>query len=61
MLIGCLMVFPSCGVSSKKPTSAHTKTITIETSQNPAIETIKTGADNYSEYLPLLKDKKLVL
>lgn len=59
MLIGCMIVFPSCGISSKKTNSVQTKTTTIQTAEKISIENIITGADNYTSYLPLLKDKKI--
>ncbi|ELY2016731.1 DUF1343 domain-containing protein [Flavobacterium psychrophilum] len=57
-----LMVVFSCGsgkklkVENRKPKEVETKT----TTQNQIeITEIKTGADNYMVYLPLLKDKKV--
>ena len=57
-----LMVVFSCGSANKsKVESRKLKEVKIETTTQNQIEVkeIKTGADNYTAYLPLLKDKKI--
>lgn len=46
----------SSKIESSKTTSAETFTATVESN---ILTEIKTGADNYNAYLPLLKDKKI--
>ena len=53
LLLGCL----SCGSSSKNLTPALSKGEGVGTENTTQI--IKTGADNFTTYLPLLKDKKV--
>jgi uncharacterized protein YbbC (DUF1343 family) len=55
-----LMVVFSCGSANKSKAESQKPKETEITTQNQ-IETkeIKTGADNYTAYLPLLKDKKI--
>ncbi len=58
----CFLVLFSCGSSRKsKVENLKSKDIVVErTNQNPIIELkILTGADNYTIYLPLLRDKKI--
>lgn len=52
VLFGCL----SCGSALKKKEQREKK---IERIVENTVTTIKTGADNYISYLPLLKDKKV--
>jgi uncharacterized protein YbbC (DUF1343 family) len=57
LMIG--IVFVSCASSQKEVLPIQSK---IENSDNANIfnaEFLKTGADNYAEYLPILKDKKV--
>ncbi|SFB04646.1 Uncharacterized conserved protein YbbC, DUF1343 family [Flavobacterium swingsii] len=57
-----LMVVFSCGSANKsKVENQNPKEVETEiTTQNPISESkILTGADNYTSYLPLLKDKKI--
>ncbi|MES2748241.1 MAG: DUF1343 domain-containing protein [Bacteroidota bacterium] len=51
LFLGCL----SCGSSTKKLEVQNTK----YEENTTKTEAIKTGADNYATYLPLLKDKKV--
>lgn len=58
LLLGFLLISTSCGSSSKNLTSNPSpKERGVETENT--IQEIKTGADNYTVYLPLLKNKKI--
>lgn len=49
----------ACGNSIKEPKGISEKTPPVNTKGSVADVIIKTGADNYEQYLPLLKDKKV--
>ncbi|MFY7957778.1 MAG: DUF1343 domain-containing protein, partial [Flavobacterium macrobrachii] len=51
-----VLLMLSCGSSTKKIENREEK---IEVVAEKQLEEIKTGADNSSAYLPLLKDKKV--
>lgn len=51
-----LLLMVSCGSSGKNKEEREKKTDVIS---KKSIVEIKTGADNYTSYLPLLKDKKI--
>ncbi len=57
LFLGCLFCSSSCGSASKNLTPTLSKGEGVET-ENTAKE-IKTGGDNYTTYLPILKDKKV--
>lgn len=54
-----MFVFTSCGIGNKIFTPAPPKTTSTSSEKIASIAAIKTGADNYENYLPLLKDKKI--
>ncbi len=54
-LIAYLVISTSCGTSNKLQQHFNREQI----SMNSQFNEIKTGADNYATYLPLLKDKKI--
>ncbi|UPQ79817.1 DUF1343 domain-containing protein [Flavobacterium azooxidireducens] len=56
ILIGCLIVTVSCSSKTKMNTTEESSTISDTTTLKLSI---KTGAENFSGYLPLLKDKKV--
>lgn len=56
ILTGCLIVSVSCSSKTKLNTNEQNNTISDTTTLKPSIQT---GAENFSSYLPLLKDKKL--
>ena len=56
ILIGCLIVTVSCSSKTKMNTNEESNTILDTTTLKLSI---KTGAENFSSYLPLLKDKKV--
>lgn len=61
LIIGIVYLFvsTSCGINNKIFTPSPPKTNEVDTNSNLIIESIKTGADNFETYLPLLKDKKV--
>jgi len=60
-LIGMIFLFisTSCGTNNKIFVSPSPKTNEVTTNSNKIAEAIKTGADNFNVYLPLLKNKKV--
>ncbi len=55
-----VLLLLSCGVSQKTESRKHKEDIGKEVTKRPILTTeIKTGADNFEAYLPLLKDKKV--
>ena len=54
-----MFVSTSCGIGNKIFTPAPPKTIINKVDSTATISVINTGADNYENYLPLLKDKKI--
>lgn len=54
-----MFVSTSCGIGNKIFTPAPPKTTSTSSEKIVPIAAIKTGADNYENYLPLLKDKKV--
>ena len=54
-----MFVSTSCGIGNKIFTPAPPKTTSTSSEKIAQIAAIKTGADNYENYLPLLKDKKI--
>lgn len=54
-----MFVSTSCGISNKIFTPAPPKTTSTKIDSTTTISVINTGADNYENYLPLLKDKKV--
>jgi uncharacterized protein YbbC (DUF1343 family) len=54
-----MFVSTSCGIGNKIFTPAPPKTTSTSSKKIAPIAVIKTGADNYENYLPLLKDKKI--
>jgi uncharacterized protein YbbC (DUF1343 family) len=61
LLIGIVFLFvsTSCGVNNKIFVPSQSKTNEASANNYLIIEAIKTGADNFETYLPLLKDKKV--
>lgn len=60
-LIGIIFLFisTSCGINNKIFVSSSSKTNEVSTNSNKIVEAIKTGADNFNVYFPLLKNKKV--
>jgi len=60
-LIGIILLFisTSCGINNKIFVSSSSKTNEVSTNSNKIVEAIKTGADNFNVYFPLLKNKKV--
>jgi len=56
ILIGCLIVTVSCSSKTKMNTNEESNTILDTTTLKLSIQT---GAENFSSYLPLLKNKKV--
>ncbi len=56
ILIGCLIVTVSCSSKTKMNTNEESNTILDTTTLKLSIQT---GAENFTGYLPLLKDKKV--
>ena len=54
-----MFVSTSCGIGNKIFTPAPPKTTSTSSEKIVQIAAIKTGADNYENYLPSLKDKKV--
>ena len=54
-----MFVSTSCGIGNKIFTPAPPKTTSTSSKKIPSTGAIKTGADNYENYLPLLKDEKI--
>jgi uncharacterized protein YbbC (DUF1343 family) len=54
-----MFVSTSCGINNKIFTPSPPKTNEVNTNSDLIIESIKTGADNFETYLPILKDKKV--
>lgn len=54
-----MFVSTSCGIGNKIFTPAPPKTTSTSSEKIPSTGAIKTGADNYENYLPLLKDEKI--
>jgi uncharacterized protein YbbC (DUF1343 family) len=56
ILIGCLIITVSCSSKTKMNTNEESNTILDTTTLKLSIQT---GAENFTGYLPLLKDKKV--
>jgi uncharacterized protein YbbC (DUF1343 family) len=59
LFIAFLIVFPSCGVAMKKHFENEQKVVVKNPETTIVIDSIKTGADNFNAYLPILKNKKV--